>query len=50
MSFKCRYLFIGMCEMVIVQDEPDIWQSKQRKRLGMFHTEDRFVNLFVCLF
>ncbi|XP_057297043.1 target of rapamycin complex 2 subunit MAPKAP1-like [Hydractinia symbiolongicarpus] len=30
----------GMCEMVIVQDEPDIWQSKQRKRLGMFHTED----------
>ena len=29
-----------MCEMVIVQDEPEIFQFKQRKRIGGMYTLD----------
>lgn len=37
---KQTCIFLGMCEMVIVQDEPEIFQYKQRKRIGGMYTLD----------
>lgn len=38
-----------MCEMVIVQDEPEIFQFKQRKRIGgMYTLDERFVTAILA--
>ena len=42
-DYLVALLISGMCEMVIVNDESDIIQMKQRKKLGMLHPDESYV-------